>query len=307
MTLTGYITTFSSSTIPERGIQMKLSWDATGTRTFETGVDHGVLYIPTNGLYNNGVAWNGLATITETPSGADANAVYADNIKYLNLISVEQLGGTIEAYTYPDEFVQFDGGVTLSGGVRIGQQARPQFGLCYRTLLGNDTEGDDYGYKLHLLYGAQAAPSERAYASVNDTPAAIAFSWAFTTTPVSVTDHKPTSLITIDSTKVSATDLAALETILYGSSGVNPRLPMPDEVIALFAGSAVSVTPGVPTFSSNTVHIPTTANVIYYIDGEVVTGDVPVTTGETVVVEAVPAPGFYFPEGTDDDWAFTGV
>lgn len=285
----------------------EITWDTTGTRTFETGVDRGVLFIPTNGLYNNGVAWNGLTGVTETPSGASSNPIYADNIKWLNLISVEQLGGTITAYTYPEEFVQFDGGVTLSGGVRIGQQHRPQFGLCYRTLLGNDTEGEDYGYKLHLLYGAQASPSERAYATVNDTPAAINFSWGFETTPVAVTGHKPTSLVTIDSTKVSAGDLAALETILYGSAGVNPRLPMPDEVVTLFAGSAVAVTPGVPTFAANTITIPTTANVAYYIDGEAVSGNVPVATGETVVVEAIPAPGFYFPAGTDDDWSFTGV
>lgn len=286
---------------------MKLTWDDTGKRTFETGVDHGVLYIPQNGVYSNGVAWNGLSTVTETPSGADSNAVYADNIKYLNLISVEQLGGTIAAYTYPEEFVQFDGGVILSGGVRIGQQARPQFGMSYRTLLGNDTEGDDYGYKLHLLYGAQASPSERAYASVNDTPAAIEFSWSFTTTPVSVSGHKPTSLVTIDSTQVNAADLAALETILYGSSGVNPRLPLPDEVVTLFSGSATTVTPASPSFAGDVITIPTTANVNYTIDGEVVTGTVPVDVGETVVVVAYPAPGFYFPEGVDNDWSYTGV
>lgn len=287
----------------------KLTWDDTGKRTFETGVDHGVLYMPTNGLYNNGVAWNGLTAVTETPSGAEATALYADNIKYLNLISVEQLGGTIEAYTYPDEFVQFDGGVTLSGGVRIGQQSRPQFGLCYRTLLGNDTEDTDYGYKLHLLYGAQASPSERAYATVNDTPAAITFSWTFSTTPVSVGGHKPTSLVTIDSTKVDAADLAALELILYGSEGVDPRLPMPDEVIALFAGSAAAVTPQVPTFDqgTDTITIPAQANVIYYIDGEVVTGAVVLTPGQTVIVEAQPAPGYYFPAGVDNDWAFTAA
>lgn len=285
----------------------KLTWDDTGSRTYETGVDHGVLYIPTNGIYDNGVAWNGLTTVTETPSGAEATALYADNMKYLNLMSVEQFGGTIEAYTYPEEFVQFDGGVTLAGGVRIGQQSRPQFGLCYRTLIGNDTEQDGYGYKLHLVYGAQASPSERAYATVNDTPAAISFSWAFSTTPVSVTDHKPTSLVTIDSTKVNPADLAALELILYGSAGVDPRLPSPDEVVALFAGSATAVTPGVPTYDAgtHTITIPSTSNVVYYIDGEVVTGAVVLTAGQTVVVEAQPAPGYYFPEGTDNDWAFS--
>lgn len=287
----------------------KLTWDDTGNRLFETGVDHGVLYLPNGGIYDNGVAWNGLATVTETPSGAEANAVYADNIKYLNLMSIEQFGGTIEAYYYPDEFIQFDGGAELSGGVRINQQSRPPFGLSYRTRIGNDVDGDDHGYKIHLVYGAQASPSERAYASVNDTPAATTMSWTFSTTPVPVTGHKPTSLLTIDSTKVLASDLAALEDILYGTSGVAPRLPLPDEVVSLFAGSAQSVTPGVPTFDSatDTITIPTTANVIYYINGEVVTGSVVLAAGETEVVEAEPAPGYYFPEGVDNDWAFTGV
>lgn len=286
---------------------MKISWDATGERTYETGVDHGVLYTPVGGIYTNGVPWNGLTTVTETPSGAESNPVFADNIKYLNLLSVEQFGGTIEAITFPDEFIQFDGGVVLSGGVRIGQQNRPPFGLSYRTRIGNDVIGDDFGYKLHLVYGAQASPSERAYASVNDSPEATPLSWEFSTTPVPVTGHKPTSLVTIDSTKVDAADLAALELILYGSTGVAPRLPLPDEVVALFAGTAAEARPSVPTFANNTITIPNDSDTLYYIDGELVNGSVPVEVGETVVVTAAPVPGNYFSDGTDDDWSFTGV
>lgn len=229
----------------------KLEWDKTSERYYETGVDHGVLYIPSSaGVYETGVAWNGLSTVTETPSGAEASAIYADNIKYLNLMSVEEFGGTIEAYTYPDEFVQFDGGVQITPGLTVGQQSRPIFGLSYRTKLGNDTQGDDYGYKLHLVYGCQASPSERAYASVNDSPEAISFSWEFTTTAVALTavnpvtnkPYKPTSLLTIDSTKVEAATLTELEGILYGGSAT-AKLPLPDEVINMFSGSGGSTTP----------------------------------------------------------------
>lgn len=220
----------------------KLEWDLTGERRYETGVDHGVLYMPTAGEYTDGVAWNGLTAVTETPSGAEASAVYADNIKYLNLISVEEFGGTIEAVTFPDEFLQFDGGALVKGGIVIGQQNRPKFGLSYRTRIGNDVDGDAHGYKLHLVYGAQAAPSERAYSTVNDSPEATPFSWEFTTTAVAITDHKPTALLTIDSTKVEADELAALELLLYGSTGTEPELPSPDAVLALFPTSGV-VTP----------------------------------------------------------------
>lgn len=285
----------------------RITWDGTGTREYETGVDRGVLYIPEGNTYDYGVAWNGLQTVTETPSGAEANPVYADNIKYLNLFSIEEFGGTIEAITYPEEFVQFDGGVVLNGGVRIGQQNRRPFGLSYRTRVGNDVEGDDYGYKLHLVYGAQASPSERAYASVNDSPEAITFSWEFTTTPVPCTGHKPTSLVTIDSTKVNSADLAALELILYGSTGVDPRLPSPDEVIALFSGTAQESSPTEPTFNATTgdITIPSDTDTRYFVDGEEVTGTVNVPVGETVVVTAQPANGYYFPDGVDDDWAFS--
>lgn len=210
-----------------------LTWDAVGDRLYETGVDHGVLYIPTAGAYTAGYAWNGLTAVTEAPSGAEASAIYADNIKYLSLTSAEEFGGTIEAYTYPEEFGQCDGTAEPVAGVIVGQQARKSFGFSYRTLLGNDSEGQDYGYKLHLVYGAQAAPSEKAYATVNDSPEATTFSWEFTTTPVAVTGLKPTSILTIDSTKADETALAELLEILYGSELTPARLPLPDEVITL--------------------------------------------------------------------------
>jgi hypothetical protein len=225
-----------------------LVWDQVGERLYEVGVDHGVLYLPDQaGVYNSGFAWNGLTTVTESPSGAEASPQYADNIKYLNLISAEEFGATIEAFTYPEEFGQCDGTDLPSPGVAVGQQGRKMFGLSYRTRVGNDVEGSDFGYKLHLLYGCQAAPSEKAYATINDSPEAIAFSWEVTSTPVPVTDRKPTSLIVIDSTVVVAGQLKSLEDILYGASG-SPELPTPDEVIALFGGpvAATSASTGTP-------------------------------------------------------------
>ena len=212
----------------------KLVWDKSGERLYETGVKQGVLYVQdTAGTYPEGVAWNGLTAVTESPSGAEATALYADDIKYVNLVSAEELGGTIEAYMYPDEFAECDGSVALTPGMYIGQQDRKTFGLCYRTTLGNDTDSNNHGYKLHLIYGALAAPSEKAYATINDSPEAITFSWEFKTTPVNVTGHKPTASITIDSTKVDAEKLAALEKILYGDdTGDGPRLPLPDEVLS---------------------------------------------------------------------------
>jgi hypothetical protein len=204
---------------------------------YETGVDHGVLYIPDEvGVYSLGVVWNGLTTVTESPTGAEPNAQYADNIKYLNLISAEEFGATIEAFTYPDEFAQCDGTAMPEPGVAVGQQSRKMFGLSYRTLVGNDVDGTDFGYKLHLLYGCQAAPSEKAYATINDSPEALAFSWDVTTSPVPVTDYKPTSLLVVDSTVVDAAALASLEALLYGAGAIAAALPMPDAVIALFAG-----------------------------------------------------------------------
>lgn len=211
-----------------------LTWDETGNRLYETGVRKGVLYVQDNsGTYPEGVAWNGLTAVTESPSGADSNPLYADDIKYLDLRSAEEFGATIEAYTYPDEFAECDGTAELADGVTIGQQARKSFGLCYRTVLGNDIVNDAYGYKLHLIYGATAAPSEKGYQTVNDSPEAITFSWELTTTPVNVTGMKPTAIITIDSTKADATKLAALEAILYGGENTTARLPLPDEVKTL--------------------------------------------------------------------------
>lgn len=217
-----------------------LTWDRVGERFYETGVDRGVLYIPdAQGVYNTGFAWNGLTAVTESPSGAEASPQYADNIKYLNLVSAEEFGCTIEAFTYPEEFGQCDGTASPVVGLLIGQQARKTFGFSYRTIRGNDLNGNEYGYKLHLVYGCLAAPSEKAYATVNDSPEAITFSWEVSTTPVPVTGYKPTALLVIDSKEVDSTDLTALETQLYGSLEDEPRLPSPSEVITLLTpGSA---------------------------------------------------------------------
>lgn len=224
----------------------RLTWDNSGERYYETGVKQGVLYpIQDDGKYSLGVAWNGLTAITESPSGAEATALYADDIKYLNLISNEEFGATIEAYTYPDEFAECDGSAALADGVMLGQQKRKTFGLCYKTTVGNDVAGNDYGYKLHLIYGCLAAPSEKAYATINDSPEAITFSWEVSTTPVNVAGFKPTSQITIDSTKIAPdkkAKLTELEDILYGKdddSGLtaSPRLPLPDEINTLFSAT----------------------------------------------------------------------
>lgn len=226
---------------------MKLVWDKTGEHYYETGVKNGVLYpMSASGTYPKGVAWNGLTAITESPSGAEATALYADDIKYLNLMSNEEFGATVEAYTYPDEFAECDGSASLTEGVYIGQQARKTFGLCYRTTLGNDSKGNDYGYKLHIIYGAMASPSEKAYSTINDSPDAITFSWELSTTPVAVANFKPTASLTIDSTKVDPQKLTELEEILYGKDGtgedhstgaVDPRLPLPDEIANIMKGS----------------------------------------------------------------------
>jgi hypothetical protein len=296
----------------------KLVWDQTGERRYETGVDQGVLYIPTSGVYGpgSGYAWNGLTTVTESPSGAEATPLYADNIKYLNLQSAEEFGGTIEAYTFPDAFLQCDGSLTASPGVNLGQQSRRKFGLCYRTRVGDDVYGSDAGYKLHLIYGAQAAPSEKAYATINDTPEAITFSWEITTTPVPVTTQvsgvtpKPTALMTIDSTKVPSSNLTALENALYGTAGADARLPLPDEVISMFAGTMTLATPTQPTYTSPTITIPTVTGVVYKRGdtnatvpaGPVTVGSVP---GDKLVIYAVPAAGYNFAANTDDDWQYT--
>lgn len=215
----------------------KLIWDATGERFYETGVKYGVLYVQSEGTYPNGVVWNGLTAVTESPSGAEATPLYADDTKYLNLVSAEEFGATIEAYTYPDEFMECDGSASLVEGVYIGQQSRKTFGLSYRTVIGNDVDNNEHGYKLHLIYGALAAPSEKAYATINDSPEAITFSWEVSTTPVNVTGHKPTASIVIDSTKADKTKLAALEEILYGSESEEARLPLPDEIAQIMKGT----------------------------------------------------------------------
>ena len=283
----------------------KLTWDETGKRFYETGVDHGVLFLLNpQGGYTNGVAWNGLTAVTESPTGAEANPQYADNIKYLNLVSAEEFGATIEAFTYPDEFAQCDGTATPSAGVAIGQQTRKTFGFAYRTKLGNDLDGSDYGYKLHLIYGALAAPSEKAYATVNDSPEALTFSWEITTTAVDVPGYKPTAQLTIDSTKVDALKLADLENLLYGTAGVDPVLPSPADVIDLFSDGLTEVTPVAPTYDSGThvITIPAVTGVVYKIDNVTKTGTVTIT--KDTVVTAVAAKGYKFPVVTDNDWLF---
>ena len=287
-----------------------LTWDQVGERLYETGVDRGVLYIPNgSGVYDTGIAWNGLTAVTESPSGAEASPQYADNVKYLNLVSAEDFGATIEAFTYPDEFGQCDGTAAAAAGVLLGQQGRKSFGLAYRTLVGNDLDGVDYGYKVHLIYGAMAAPSEKAYATMNDSPEAITFSWEVTTTPVAVTSYKPTSVIVVDSSVVSAEDLATLEDILYGTQGVDPRLPLPNEVISLFAGAVTVVRlvgANAPTYDSGThvVTLPSVVGVTWEVNGVTKpAGALPaMTVGQTSVVEGVPASGYTI--AGDNDWVY---
>lgn len=211
----------------------KLVWDKTGERLYETGVRRGVIYPMSGSTYGNGVAWNGLTAVTESPSGAEETALYADDIKYLSLRSLEEFGATIEAYTYPDEFALCDGSASLGEGVMIGQQPRKAFGFCYRTALGNDTELDDHGYKIHILYGCTVSPSEKNYQTINDSPEAITFSWELTTVPVEVTGHKPTASLTIDSTKLTTAKLKAIEDALYGTAEAEPHILLPDAVAAI--------------------------------------------------------------------------
>lgn len=215
----------------------KLIWDKVGERFYETGVSNCALYVYDDVAqgFGAGVAWNGITSITETPSGAEANPIYADNIKYLSLLSAEEFGASIEAYTYPEEFEECDGSAAISPGVMVGQQARKKFCIAYKTIKGNDIQNDAYGYKLHLIYNCNAAPSERAYATINDSPEAIAFSWEISTTPVAVTGHKPTSILTIDSAKVDPTKLASVEEALFGGDATEAKILMPDEVLAMLA------------------------------------------------------------------------
>ena len=215
----------------------KIVWDESGKRIYETGVRKGVLYLQdAQGAYSKGVAWNGLTAVTESPSGAEPTALYADDIKYLELFSAEEFGATIEAYTYPAEFEKCDGSASLGTGVTIGQQDRATFGLCYRTVLGNDVKGSEFGYKLHLIYGAKAKPSEKGYQTINDSPEAITFSWEISTTPVNVSGFKPTACVTIDSTKIDPEKLTQIETLLYGDVSTEAKLPLPDEIAGIIAG-----------------------------------------------------------------------
>lgn len=234
----------------------KIVWDAIGEHIYETGVDHGVLYLFKNKAYSGGSAWNGLIAVNENPSGAEETPLYADNIKYLSLRSAEDFGLSLECYTYPDAWAECDGTASLATGVSIGQQKRSTFGLSYRTLIGNDTDLQDHGYKLHLVYGCTASPSERGYNTVNDSPEAITFSYEITTTPVAVEGFKPTSCITIDSTKADKTALAKLEAILYGSDSEEPRLPMPDEVVKIFSTSTIGNPAAEPVAAGSTFEAP---------------------------------------------------
>ncbi len=284
-----------------------LQWDKVGERFYETGVDHGVLYkINPSGVYDTGFAWNGLVSVTESPSGAESTKQYADNTVYLNLVSVEEFGATIEAFTYPDEFSECDGSAQPEDGVLIGQQPRKLFGLSYRTRVGNDVEGTELGYKIHLVWNCLAAPSEKAYNTINDSPEAITFSWEVSTTPIAMTSYKPTASMTIDSTKVDPTALATLEAMLYGGVGTDPSLPTPDAVLAIFAGSVTTTAmPTAPSYNSSTdvVTIPTITGVIYYTDahGDYAGGDTP-TISTTTVFKARPATGYKFPANADNDW-----
>lgn len=289
-----------------------IQWDKAGQRLYETGVDRGVLFIPDNtGAYAAGYAWNGLTAVSESPSGAEANPQYADNIKYLNLVSAEEFGATIEAFTYPEQFAQCDGTAIISG-VQLSQQTRKQFGFSFRTLLGNDLIGTDYGYKTHMVYGCDAAPSEKSRSTVNDSPEAATFSWEITTNPVPVSGtnpatgkpFRPTAHITIDSTQVPAAKLKELEDILYGTAGVDPKMPTPTAVLAMFAGSSTEVSPTAPTYNAvtKTITIPNVTGVTYWINGAEVTGQVTIT--EDTVVTAAPADGYKFPAVTDEDWLF---
>lgn len=277
-----------------------LSWDAAADRFFETGADHGVLYSQVNGIYNDGVAWNGLTTVTESPSGAEPNAQYADNIKYLNLYSAEDFNATIECFTAPKGFLVNDGVIVTANGVQITQQSRPVFGFSWRTKKGNAND-PDLGFILHLAYGLQASPAEKAYATVNDSPEAMTFSWALSSTPVGVTNRKPTALVKIDSTDptISQTNLTSLMTILYGSAGVAPRLPLPDEVDSIMGTGVTVVTPAALAFVSGTgvlTYAAQTGVRYYRVDtGVEILANITVPTATTLVVEARPASGYNFP------------
>ena len=281
-----------------------LTWDEEANRLFETGVDHAVLYPldPNTAVYSPGVAWNGITAVNEKPAGAAPTPQWADNIKYLNLLSIETFDATVEAWTYPVEFGKCDGTAAPSAGVSLGQQTRQTFGLSYRTIVGNAID-PNAGFKHHLLYGALAAPSEKDYSTINDTPAPVQFSWDLSTTPVAVTGYKPLSLITIDSTVVDSTAYDALCTILYGTVGIDPRLPMPDEVVALFASTPTTVTTVEPTFNptGHVLTIPSVTGVTYHMDGDIITSGTHTITVDKVVT-ATPNAGYVFSALSVDAW-----
>lgn len=291
----------------------ELLWDQTGEREFEVGVEKGVLYpIDDDGLYGDGVAWNGLTSVSEAPSGATVTKKYADNINYLSLVSAEIFEATIKAFTYPDEWAECDGSATPAPGVSVGQQTRRPFGLAYKSLKGNDTLGQDFGYILHLVYGGLASPSQKDYNTVNDTPDAIEFSWKLSTTPVAVPGLKPSAILKIDSTKADAAGLLALEHQLYGQAGTDPTLPSPADVIALLASTPTAVIATKPAFVSSTgvITIPSITGVQYYrgdthvavANGATVT--IP-TSGASLLIEAKAKTGYVLSAISDDDWAFT--
>lgn len=287
-----------------------LVWDAATKRFYETGVSKGVLYVADAGEYPLGVAWNGLTTVTESPTGAESTKTYADNIPYLNLLSQELFGATIEAYTFPPEFEVCDGIRSPVPGASVGQQPRKTFAFCYQTIKGNDTDGNEYGHKLHIVYGCLASPSEKAFQTVNDTPSPINFSWAVSTTPVEVgtvdgIEYKPTSLLVFDSTVVDADALAALEDILYGTVSDDPRLPLPAEILALFVGTITEVFPTAPTWNNSThlVTIPSVTGVEYRIGGVVQTAGTHAQAAD-FVVNAFTLPGYIFSQPSVNDWFF---
>lgn len=283
----------------------QITWDKTGTRRYETGISKGVLYIPNDsGVYDSGVGWNGLTKVSQKPTGATPTPLYADNIKYLNLLSTEYFEADVSAYTYPKEFDPCDGSQEPEPGVAIGQQPRQSFGLCYRTEVGND-QNASAGYKLHIVYGALAAPSQVDYTAINDTPAPVEFTWSVTTTPISVSGHEPTATLTIDSTLVDSDALTTLEGFLYGTEGTEPSLPTPDAVLAIFAGTVTGVTPTAPTYNGTThvITIPTVTGVDYMIDDVIVTGAITITV--STVVTAAPQIGYSFTEPSVDEWLIT--
>lgn len=285
-----------------------LAWDKIGEKIFEAGVEKGVLYKQnTQGVYNIGFAWNGLVSVNESPSGAEANKQYANNKVYANITSAEEFSGSLEAFTYPQEFAECDGYAELTDGVSIGQQRRVPFGLAYKTKIGNDIAELDLGYKLHLIYGAKAAPSERNYTTINESPEAMTMSWELSTEPVEVAGKRPTATLVIDSTKVSAAKLADLENILYGTAGTDPRLPLPAEVASVL-GTTLTVTaqPAAPAYNATTkvITIPTVTGVEYYIDGVKKANGSTVTITKDTIVTAQPAATYKFPAVSDDDWFF---